>query len=106
MVDDQLPTALEQIEESLISARALEHVAFIDADHRLPAPLGGERVAGAGCSLFLGDHSLVSGSPFGLRDNAGKGDRARHVMLRSVRFGGASGHGQPAAAAGAATATI
>src|SRR5687767_1017751 len=67
VVDDQLTTPLEQIEQPRLAIRPLEHIVLIDLDHRLPAPLRGQRISGTGGRLFLLEQLLVSGFPLAKR---------------------------------------
>jgi hypothetical protein len=68
VIDEQLPAAFEQVEQACLAVRAVEHVILFDAQHRLPAALGGQRVARAGRLLLQREHPFLRGLPF-LRRN-------------------------------------
>ena len=66
MLEDQLPPALEEVDQSHLALRALEDVGLVDAHHRQSAAIGVERV-GRPRTLLLalqqlpaGDQPLVS----------------------------------------------
>src|SRR5262249_26283873 len=65
-VDDQLPAALEQVEQADLALRPLEFVSLLDGRPRHPPPFGGQGVAGPYQGLFLHEHLLVCSLP-GLR---------------------------------------
>jgi hypothetical protein len=54
VVHDQLPAAVEQVEQRHRAARSVEDVLLVDADHRESASLGAPPVPGAGEVLLLG----------------------------------------------------
>ena len=66
VVDDQLPAALEQVQQADVPVRPLEHVVLVDPHHRQPAALGGECVVRPHRCLLLGQQLLVGGLPLGL----------------------------------------
>ena len=68
-VDDQLAAPVEQVEQARRPVRALEAVVLLDGHPRHPAPLGGERVAGAGELLLLHEQLLAGGLPLLGRDD-------------------------------------
>jgi hypothetical protein len=53
MADDELPPALEEVDQAALALRALEAVVLGDLDHRQAAALGAELVARAGHRLLL-----------------------------------------------------
>jgi hypothetical protein len=67
VVDDELAASVEQVAEARLAAGALEDVVLVDADHGLPASLGGQRVAGPGRPLLLGEQLFVSNPPLSWR---------------------------------------
>src|SRR3954452_21340176 len=67
VVDEQLPPALEQVEEGRDAVRSLEFVLLLDPHDRLATALGGEGVALPRHRLLLGQYALVRGVPFILR---------------------------------------
>jgi hypothetical protein len=54
VVEEQLPTALEEVHQGRLAGRAVEDVVLVHPDPRQPATLGGERVACPGGLLLLG----------------------------------------------------
>ena len=72
-VDDQLAAALEQVEKADRAVRPLEAVVLLHGHPRHAAALGGQRVAGAGVRLLLGEHLLPArpATPAGRRSAAG-----------------------------------
>jgi hypothetical protein len=55
--------AIEEIEQALPPARAVEDIALVDFDHRQTAPLAVEGVTQAREFLFLGEQSLAGHQP-------------------------------------------
>ena len=64
VVDDQLRTPVEHVDEADLPVRAVEHVVLLDLDHGQLASLDVERVACLGHGLFLGQELLAGGQPF------------------------------------------
>jgi hypothetical protein len=64
VVDDELATPLEQIDEARLAIRTVEKVLLVDLHHRQPAALGVQRVSLLGEFLFLGQKLLASSKPF------------------------------------------
>jgi hypothetical protein len=52
-VDDQLPAALEEVEQARRAVRSFDAVVLLHGHARHPAPLGGQRIAGAHQRLLL-----------------------------------------------------
>src|SRR5215471_8545499 len=65
-IDDQLPTALEQIEQANLALGPLEFVRLLDRHPRHPSTLGGKGVPDPHMGLFLHEHLLARSLP-GLR---------------------------------------
>src|ERR1700736_3157045 len=63
-VDDQLPAALEQVEQAHLAVRTLEFIRLLDGHPRHPPSLGRERVTGAGQGLLLDEMLLARSRPF------------------------------------------
>src|SRR5262249_32019978 len=68
-VDDQLPTALEQVAQAHLTLGSIKRVRLLHGHPRHPSTLGSERVAGAGQRLFLHEHVLARTFPFLRRNN-------------------------------------
>src|SRR5258708_6941437 len=62
-VDDQLPAALEQVEQAHLAVRPLEFIRLLDGHPWHPPAFGSPRVAGAGQGLFLHHHLLARRLP-------------------------------------------
>src|ERR1700741_3783438 len=62
-IDDQLPPALEQIEQADLSLRPLEHVTLLDGHPWHPPAFGGERVTCTREGFLLCEHRLARGLP-------------------------------------------
>jgi len=60
VLDDQLPLVPEQFRQRDRTTRALEHVLLVHHDHGQPAPVGVERVVGAG-ELLLARQQAAPG---------------------------------------------
>jgi hypothetical protein len=65
VIENELPTSLEEVEQLGLAVGALENVGPVDLDHRLAAAFCGQCVAGAGSHLFLGQQRLMGGLPRG-----------------------------------------
>ncbi len=63
MVDDQLGTALEDVDEAHRAVRAVELVVLVDLDHGELAALGIERIPLPGQVLLLREQLLAGGRP-------------------------------------------
>src|SRR5262249_33873891 len=57
-IDDELPAALEKIEQAGPAVRSLEDIGLLDGRPWHAPALGRERVTGAGQGLFLREHLL------------------------------------------------
>ena len=62
-INDQLRTAVEQIEQANLALGSIELVLFVHGLPRHPPPCGGQRVAGAGQVLLLHEKLLAGGFP-------------------------------------------
>src|SRR5215471_14949466 len=62
-IDDQLPAALEQVEQANLALWTLEFVSLLDRHPRHPPAFGGQGVAGAREGLFLHEHLLARSLP-------------------------------------------
>jgi hypothetical protein len=65
VVDDQLASALEQIEQARLAVRALEDVVLLDPDPREPPALCSQRISSMSSFLFLGEQLFVGCLPLG-----------------------------------------
>jgi hypothetical protein len=65
-IDDQLPAALEQVEQANLALGPLEFVRLLDGHPRHPPAFGGQGVASPHLGLFLRQHLLARSLP-GLR---------------------------------------
>jgi len=63
VVDDQLPAAVEEVEQRRLAVRSVEDVFLVDPDHRESASLGVQPVSGAGEVLLLGEQPLTRDQP-------------------------------------------
>src|SRR5438067_12412650 len=63
VIEEQLPAALEEVEQRRLSVRTVEDVALVDPDHRQPATLRRDRVSGARGLLFLRKQRISRGLP-------------------------------------------
>jgi hypothetical protein len=70
--DDQLPAALEEVEQRRLALGPLEHVGPVDLDHRQHAALDVQRVARAGQLLLLGQQRLAGDQPLVACDDLGQ----------------------------------
>src|SRR5207248_5198401 len=68
-IDDQLPAALEHVEQANLSVGPLELVLLFHHHPRHPSPLGGQRITGAGQGFFLHEELLPRSLPLLLRHN-------------------------------------
>src|SRR2546430_17527845 len=66
-VDDQLPAALENVEQANLTFGPVELVLLPDRHPRYPSTLGGQRITGAGQGLLLHEELLVRSLPLLLR---------------------------------------
>ena len=70
-VDDQLPAAVEQVEQTSLALGALELVLLLHGQPRHPATLGGQRVTSVGHLLLLREQLLARSLPLLRRHNSG-----------------------------------
>src|SRR5580692_5098536 len=70
-IDDQLTTALEQIEQAYFALGSLELVLLVHSQPRHPPTFGSQRVTGAGQGLLLHEELLARSLPLVLRHNRG-----------------------------------
>jgi len=67
VIQDELPTTLEQIRQGGVSVGPIKYVLFVDLNHRQATPLCGKCITGAHVRPFF-DHELVAHRlPFGRR---------------------------------------
>src|SRR5437868_7043228 len=78
-IEDQLPAALEKVDEGNLTVRALELILLLHQHPRHPPTLGGQRITRAGESFFLHEHLLVRSLPL-LRRHDG------WCLHRDIRF--------------------
>src|SRR6266516_6038044 len=69
MVYDELATAVEQVDQALLSFRAVEDIVLLDPHHRQPPPLGGHAVAVLGKLLLVLQMLDTCCKPFVARHN-------------------------------------
>src|SRR5215467_5627315 len=62
-IDDQLPAALEQVEQANSPLRPVELVLLLNQHPRHPPPLRGQRISGAGESLLFQEEFLPCSVP-------------------------------------------
>src|SRR5437868_10995959 len=62
-IEDQLPAALEKVDEANLTVWALELILLLHQHPRHPPTLGGQRVTRTGEGLFLHQHLLVRSFP-------------------------------------------
>src|SRR5579859_95121 len=70
-IDDQLPAALEQVEQANLTLGSLELILLLDRHPRHPAPPGGERITRAGEGLLFHQKLLPRSLPLLRRNNRG-----------------------------------
>src|SRR5215813_362250 len=63
-IDDQLPAALEQVEQANLAFGPVEFVRLLDGHPWHPPAFGGQGVAGPHQGLFLHEHLLARSLPF------------------------------------------
>jgi hypothetical protein len=63
VIDDELPSALEEGFEVLFAARPVEDIVLVNPHHWQPAPLGIDAVAVLGKLLFMRQKFLPLGEP-------------------------------------------
>ena len=80
-IDDQLPPALEQIEQAHLSLRPFELVLFLHRHPRHSPALRGQRVTRASEGFLLNQHLLPRGLPFLLRHDRWRLHREALVSL-------------------------
>src|SRR5712691_9490460 len=75
-INDQLPAALEQIEQAYLALGSVELVLLVHSLPRHPPALGGQRVTGAGQGFLLHEELLARSFPLLLRhDRGGRSSR-------------------------------
>jgi hypothetical protein len=62
-IDDQLPAALEQVEQANLALGALEFVRLLDGHPRHPPAFGGQRITLASQGFLLHEELLSRGLP-------------------------------------------
>src|SRR5262245_7920623 len=70
-IDDQLPPAVEQVEQTRLALGPVELVLLLHGLPRHPPTLGGQRVTGAGQLLLLHEQLLARSLPLLRRDDRG-----------------------------------
>src|SRR5262247_1188620 len=70
-IDDQLPAALEQVEQANLTIGPVELVLLLHRHPWNPSTLGGQRITGAGQGLLLHEELLPRSLPLPLRHNRG-----------------------------------
>src|SRR6202040_4115280 len=70
-IDDQLPAALEQVEQAYLALGSVELVLLVHSQPRHPPEFGGQRVTGAGQGLLLHEELLPRSLPLLLRHDRG-----------------------------------
>jgi hypothetical protein len=69
VVENQLPSPLEEVDEGRLPSRPVEDVVLLDSNHWQPAALGSERVSFSRGLFLLGQERVVRFLPLGRRDN-------------------------------------
>jgi hypothetical protein len=77
VVNDELPAAVEEVEQAGLSVWAFEDVLLLDPDDRQPAALGCQGIEGASGFLLLHQQAPAGGLPLGF----GHDGRKRHPFL-------------------------
>src|SRR5205807_10184011 len=72
VVDDQLRTVLEHVDEADRTVRTVEDVVLLDLNHGQVAPLGVERIPPPGQVLLLCEQLLTGGQPLVSRSDLRK----------------------------------
>src|SRR5262249_17802566 len=70
-IHDQLPAALEQVEQANLTLGPVELVLLLHRHPRHPSTLGGQRITGAGQGLLLHEELLPRSLPLLLRHDRG-----------------------------------
>src|SRR4030095_2329074 len=70
-IDDQLPAALEQVEQTNLTLGPVELVLLLHRHPRHPSTLSGQRITGAGQGLLLHEELLARSLPLLLRHDRG-----------------------------------
>src|SRR5207302_777604 len=70
-IDDQLPAALEQVEQANLTLGSVELVLLLHRHPRHPPTLGCQRITGAGQGLLLHEEMLARSLPLVLRYDRG-----------------------------------
>src|SRR5215469_247930 len=70
-IDDQLPAALEQVEQADLTLGSVKLVLFLHRHPRHPSTLGGQRITRAGEGLLLYEELLPRSLPLLLPHNRG-----------------------------------
>jgi hypothetical protein len=80
-INDQLPAALEEVEQASLALGPIEFVRLLDGHPRHPSAFGGQGVTSVGQGLLLHEKLLVRGCPLLRRHDRGG---ARREMSFSV----------------------
>jgi len=80
VVDDELASSLEQVEEADLAVWSIEDVILLDPDHRQPAAFGGQRVARTRGGLLFHEQLIACSLPLFPRYNL----RLAHAVLVSI----------------------
>src|SRR5262245_25793024 len=70
-IDDQLPPAVEQVEQARLALGTVELVLLLHGQPRHPPTLGGQRITGTGQLLLLHEQSQARSLPFLRRHDRG-----------------------------------
>jgi hypothetical protein len=90
MVDDELTTPAEQIEQARLAVRPLEDILLGDLDRRQSAAFGAQRVSLTGELLLPGEQLLPGSEPLGSSDDSRDCTRDRCHAVLSFAFGAIS----------------
>jgi hypothetical protein len=72
VVQDELASAIEEIQQARLAVRAVEDVVLVDLNHGQPTALGGQGVTRPGGLLFPGEQVLADCLPLGWRNDRRK----------------------------------
>src|SRR5437870_10913334 len=72
VVEEQLLSTLEQVEQGGLAVRSVEDVVLVDLDHRQPATLGGKQISCSGGFLLFRKERVPRCLPLRVGDDRGK----------------------------------
>src|SRR5262245_32657011 len=87
VVDDQLGSALEHVDESRRTVRTVEDVVLLDLDHWQVPALDVERVTTPGHVLLFREQRLAQGQPLAAGSDLGKAHRSSSGGIRTWASG-------------------